>query len=110
MPAFPSAGLIRRQQGRITESLQLFQAALCLSPRSVRILKQVARSLQLLGKHKQALSVLEQAVVCGGGEDWEVHHAKGVCYLFRRDLDEAIEAFEEANSIHRHDDTYVQLG
>jgi Bardet-Biedl syndrome 4 protein len=104
------AGLIRRQQGRISESLQLFQAALCLSPRSVRILKQVARSLQLLGKHRHALDVLEQAVVCGGSEDWEVHHSKGLCYLFRRDLSNAIECFEEANSIHRHDETYLQLG
>ncbi|CAE7719576.1 BBS4 [Symbiodinium sp. KB8] len=103
-------GMIRRQQGRITESLQLFQAALCLSPRNVRILKQVARSLQLLGKHRNALSVLEQAVVCGASEDWEVHHAKGVCYLFRRDLDDAINAFEEANSCHPHESTYLQLG
>lgn len=102
--------MIRRQQGRITESLQLFQAALCLSPRNVRILKQVARSLQLLGKHRNALSVLEQAVVCGASEDWEVHHAKGVCYLFRRDLDDAINEFEEANSCHPHESTYLQLG
>lgn len=37
--------LIRRQQGRIQESLQLFQAATCLNPHSAANLKQVGRSL-----------------------------------------------------------------
>jgi Bardet-Biedl syndrome 4 protein len=104
------AGLVRRQQGRIVESLQLFQAALCLAPKSVPILKQVGRSLQLLGKHKHALDVFDQALSCGGEEDWEVHFAKGLSHLFRRDLDHAVEAFEESNSIYRHDETYMQLG
>jgi len=38
-------GLIRRQQGLISESLTLFQAATCLNPLSCANLKQVARSL-----------------------------------------------------------------
>ena len=38
-------GLIKRQEGAIDESLQLFQAATFLSPKSVANLKQVARSL-----------------------------------------------------------------
>ena len=38
-------GLILRQQGNIQESLQLFQAANFLNPRSAANLKQVARSL-----------------------------------------------------------------
>ncbi len=37
--------LIKRQQGQIQESLQLFQAATCLNPRSRANLKQVGRSL-----------------------------------------------------------------
>lgn len=39
------AGLVKRQQGQIAESLTLFQAATCLNPRNVVNLKQVARSL-----------------------------------------------------------------
>jgi len=38
-------GLVKRQEGAIEESLQLFQAAAFLSPKSVANLKQVARSL-----------------------------------------------------------------
>ena len=49
--------LIKRQRGRIQESLQLFQAATALNPHNVDNLKQVGRSLYLLGKHKAAVDV-----------------------------------------------------
>jgi hypothetical protein len=49
--------LIFRQQGRVTESLDLFHAAVARSPGSVSNLKQVGRSLYLLGRHEQALEV-----------------------------------------------------
>jgi len=39
--------LIRRQQGAIAESLQLFQAATVLNPHNVANLKQVGRSLSV---------------------------------------------------------------
>ena len=54
--------LIRRQEGRIQDSLQLFQAATCLSPMNVANLKQVARSLYLLGKHKAAIEELRKVI------------------------------------------------
>ena len=42
-------GHIYRQRGKITESLTLFQKAASLNPQNVENLKQVARSLFLLG-------------------------------------------------------------
>ena len=53
--------LIMRQQGKIQESLTLFQSATCLNPSNVANLKQVGHSLYLLGKHKAALGVYKQA-------------------------------------------------
>lgn len=53
--------LIKRQRGEIQESLQLFQAATCLNPRNVCNLKQVGRSLYLLGRHKAAIDVYDEA-------------------------------------------------
>ena len=53
--------LITRQRGEIQESMQLFQAATCLNPQNVCNLKQVGRSLYLLGKHKAALDVYAEA-------------------------------------------------
>ena len=57
--------LIKRQRGEIAESLQLFQAATCLNPHNVANLKQVGRSLYLLGRHKAALDVYEEALKLG---------------------------------------------
>ena len=53
--------LITRPRGEIESALELFQAATCLNPSNVRNLKQVGHSLYLLGKHKAALGVYEQA-------------------------------------------------
>ena len=101
--------LIRRQQGSISESLQLFQAATVLNPHNVANLKQVGRSLYLSGKHKQAIDVYEEAQRIGI-DDWEVYHNKGLCWLYLKEYGAAIEDFKTANSIQRHDSTYMQLG
>jgi Bardet-Biedl syndrome 4 protein len=76
-------GLLRRQQGAISESLLLFQAAACLNPRSVTNLKQVGRSLFLLGKHRAALDVLGEAERLAP-EDWQLPHARGVAQTAHR--------------------------
>lgn len=101
--------LIRRQQGCIAESLQLFQAATVLNPHNVANLKQVGRSLYLSGKHKQAIDVYEEAQRIGI-DDWEVWHNKGLCHLYLKNYAKAIDDFKQANSIQRHDSTYMQLG
>lgn len=55
------AAQIMRSRGRIHEALTLFQAATCLNPQNVCNIKQVGRCLSLLGKHKAALDVFEEA-------------------------------------------------
>lgn len=101
-------GLILRQQGRIEESLTLFQAATCLNPRSVDNLKQVGTSLFLLGKHKSALEVFDEAAKIDPN-DWESSYNRGLCFTHLRQYDKAIAEFENANAIERHDSTYMQL-
>lgn len=101
--------LILRQQGRVEESLTTFQAALCMNPLNVNNLKQVGRSLFLLGKHKTALDVFEEAEKLSP-EDREIWHNKGMCFLYLKQYENAIECFESANSIRRHEATYNQLG
>jgi Bardet-Biedl syndrome 4 protein len=102
-------GLIRRQQGRVAESLQFFQAACALGPRNPANLKQVGRSLFLLGRHAAALEAYCAADAAGGGEDRDLCHARGLCLLQLRKLVEAEEAFNQANSIARAEGTFVQL-
>uniref|UniRef100_A0A7S0ST62 UDP-N-acetylglucosamine--peptide N-acetylglucosaminyltransferase SPINDLY n=1 Tax=Chromulina nebulosa TaxID=96789 RepID=A0A7S0ST62_9STRA len=102
--------LILRQQGRIEESLTTFQAALCLNPSNINNLKQVGRSLYLLGKHKTALDVFEEAEQLNS-EDREIWHYKGMCYmLYNKQYERAIECFETANSIQRHESSFIHLG
>ena len=104
-----NVALILRHQGRIEESLTTFQAALCLNPMNVNNLKQVGRSLYLLGKHKTALEVFEEAEQLHA-EDREIWHNKGMCYLYLKQYDKSLECFELANSIQRNEVTYTQMG
>lgn len=101
--------LILRQQGRIEDSLANFQAALCLNPMNVNNLKQVGRSLYLLGRHRTALSIFEQAEELAS-EDREIWHSKGMCHFYLKQYDLAIECYNTANSIQRHEETSLQLG
>uniref|UniRef100_A0A8C6ZPU9 Uncharacterized protein n=1 Tax=Nothoprocta perdicaria TaxID=30464 RepID=A0A8C6ZPU9_NOTPE len=60
--------LIFRLEGKIQESLELFQSCSILNPRSADNLKQVARSF-LLGKHKAAIEVYNEAAKLSE-QDW----------------------------------------
>ncbi|XP_074184339.1 BBSome complex member BBS4 isoform X6 [Rhinolophus sinicus] len=83
--------LILRLEGNIRESLELFQTCAVLSPQSADNLKQVARSLFLLGKHKAATEVYIEAAKLNQ-KDW------------------AQEQLQSALHLNRHDLTYVMLG
>eukprot|EP00742_Colponemidia_sp_Colp-10_P004412 GILJ01004709.1.p1 GENE.GILJ01004709.1~~GILJ01004709.1.p1 ORF type:complete len:470 (-),score=67.56 GILJ01004709.1:204-1574(-) len=101
--------LIERQRGKIQESLQLFQAATCLNPQNPLNLKQVGRSLYLLGRHRDAIAVYEESENISP-DDWEIYHNRGLCLMYLRQYEEAIDSFKRANSIQRHDATFMQLG
>ncbi|GLC34848.1 Bardet-Biedl syndrome 4 protein [Pleodorina starrii] len=101
--------LIMRHRGKIQESLQLFQQATAINPHNVANLKQVGRSLYLLGKHKAAVDVYEEAAKFGA-PDWEIMHNKGLCYMYLKQYDRAIESFRIAIDIQPHDSTFLQLG
>jgi tetratricopeptide (TPR) repeat protein len=103
-------GMILRQSGKIQESLQLFQAATCLNPDNKENIKQVGRSLYLLGKHTSAIEVYEEVLTMGRLDDWEIYHSIGLCHLYLKDYEQAIEHFQRANTINRHDATFLQLG
>jgi Bardet-Biedl syndrome 4 protein len=102
-------GMICRSNGELQESLALFQAATMISPRHISNLKQVGRGLYLLGKHKAAIEVYEEARnYCD--EDWELCHNIGLCYMYLKQYEEAEALFRKANLIQRHDSTFLQLG
>ncbi|XP_061036078.1 Bardet-Biedl syndrome 4 protein isoform X2 [Eubalaena glacialis] len=101
--------LIFRLEGNIQESLELFQTCTVLSPQSADNLKQVARSLFLLGKHKAATEVYNEAAKLNQ-KDWEICHNLGVCYIYLKQLDKAQDQLHNALHLNRHDLTYIMLG
>ncbi|XP_055674713.1 Bardet-Biedl syndrome 4 protein isoform X2 [Falco peregrinus] len=101
--------LIFRLEGKIQESLELFQTCSILNPRSVDNLKQVARSLFLLGKHKAAIEVYNEAAKLDE-KDWEIRHNLGVCYMYLKHFNKAQDQLNNALELNRHDLTYMMLG
>ncbi|XP_019388831.1 PREDICTED: Bardet-Biedl syndrome 4 protein isoform X2 [Crocodylus porosus] len=101
--------LIFRLEGKIQESLELFQTCSILNPQSADNLKQVARSLFLLGKHKAAIEVYNEAAKLNE-KDWEISHNLGVCYMYLKHFNKARDQLNKALQLNRHDLTYIMLG
>ncbi|XP_027426622.1 Bardet-Biedl syndrome 4 protein isoform X5 [Zalophus californianus] len=101
--------LILRLEGNIQESLELFQTCAVLSPQCADNLKQVARSLFLLGKHKAAIEVYNEAAKLNQ-KDWEICHNVGVCYIYLKQFSKAQDQLHNALHLNRHDLTYIMLG
>uniref|UniRef100_A0A671UJ63 BBSome complex member BBS4 n=1 Tax=Sparus aurata TaxID=8175 RepID=A0A671UJ63_SPAAU len=101
--------LILRLEGKIQQSLELFQSCAILNPSSTDNLKQVARSLFLLGKHKAAIEFYHEAARLNE-KDWEINHNLGLCYFFIKDFKNAEEHLNIALQINKHDKTFMMLG
>merc|ERR1712086_707745 len=91
--------LIKRQRGQITESLALFQQATALNPTNVCNLKQVAKTLFLLGKHRDALEVYEEALEFSP-DNPELLTTLGLLYLR---VDDNLKAFDCLGNSLTHD-------
>jgi len=101
--------LILREEGSIQESLDLFQQCVEIDQSKASNLKQVARSLFLLGRHKAALEVYKEVLKLSP-QDWEVFHNQGVCYIYTKDYTKAKECLNSALRLSRHDITFEMLG
>ncbi|XP_042211693.1 Bardet-Biedl syndrome 4 protein-like [Homarus americanus] len=102
-------GLILRQEGKIQESFELFQLCNILNPSSVENIKQMARALFLLGRHKLAVEAYLQAEDKLDKPDWELHHNLGVCYMHLKDYDGAREQLIFALEQNKHHQTFAML-
>lgn len=107
--ALYAKALIKRYRGELQESLTLFQHVAMLHRQSVTNLKQVGRALYLLGRHKTAADIYEEAKKLAP-TDWEAFYGAGLCYSFAKDSDKAIENLKKANSLQRHECTFLELG
>uniref|UniRef100_A0A3B4AJ71 Uncharacterized protein n=1 Tax=Periophthalmus magnuspinnatus TaxID=409849 RepID=A0A3B4AJ71_9GOBI len=88
--------LILRLEGKIQQSLELFQSCAILNPASADNLKQVARSLFLLGKHKAAIEFYHEAAKLND-KDWP-YWSKGSYNL------------GPSLQLNKHDRSFMMLG
>ena len=86
--------LIYREEGRINEALEYFQICFYENPNVIN-LKQIAKSLILLGRYRLAIDSYKEALT-RTSNDWEILHNLGLCYLNLNELTEAKKYFSQA--------------
>ncbi|KAL4622796.1 Bardet-Biedl syndrome 4 protein [Arapaima gigas] len=74
-----------------------------------RELSFASRDVFLLGKHKAAIEVYNEAARLNQ-KDWEISHNLGVCYIYTKDFKNAEEQLKIALELNKHDLTFVMLG
>nr|CAD7571259.1 unnamed protein product [Timema californicum] len=102
-------GIILRHEGKIQESLEYFQICHVLNPRSVNNIKQVARSLYLLGRHRLAVEAYLEAEAVATKPDWAIYHNLGLCLVHVGEQAKAKENFLRALQCSRQEETYMAL-
>jgi Bardet-Biedl syndrome 4 protein len=101
--------LVYRQEGRINEALEYFQNCVLENPSLINI-KQVAKSLALLGRYRLAIDAYKDALT-RTTNDWEILHNLGLCYLNLNELAEAKKYFLQALQISEiQEASYLSLG
>lgn len=102
-------GLAHRQEGRITEALDLFHRCVVENPSLVNI-KQVAKTLALLGRYRAAIDAYKEALT-RTNNDWEIFHNLGLCYMQLREFEEAKQNFLQAIQVSEiQEASYLALG
>ena len=102
-------GLVYRQEGRIVEALDLFQKCVVENPSLVNI-KQVAKSLALLGRYRVAIDAYKEALT-RTTNDWEVLHNLGLCYMHLHEYSEAKQYLLQAIQVSEiQEASYLALG
>ncbi|CAG2054305.1 unnamed protein product [Timema podura] len=102
-------GIILRHEGKIQESLEYFQTCHVLNPRSVDNIKQVARSLYLLGRHRLAVEAYLEAEAVATKPDWAIYHNLGLCLVHVGEQAKAKDNFLRALQCSRQEETYMAL-
>jgi Bardet-Biedl syndrome 4 protein len=97
--------IVHRQEGRITDALDLFHRCVLQDPTLVNI-KQVGKTLALLGRYRAAIEALAHA-----SNDWEVFHNLGLCHMQLREFTEAKQYFLQALQVSEiQEASYLVLG
>ncbi|XP_015587423.1 Bardet-Biedl syndrome 4 protein homolog [Cephus cinctus] len=102
-------GLIMRKEGKIQDSLDCFQNAYNVNSRNVNNVKQIAKSLYLLGSHNRALEAYLEAERISAIPDWEILYNIGECYTRFDKREEAKKYLKKAVDLTKDEMPHIAL-
>ncbi|XP_015126742.1 Bardet-Biedl syndrome 4 protein [Diachasma alloeum] len=102
-------GLILRREGKIQVSLDCFQNCYNVNSTNVNNVKQIAKSLFLLGSHKRAVDAYLEAGRMSAAPDWEIHHSLGECYVKLNLSEDAKREFKRSTELTKNEIPYLSL-
>lgn len=101
--------LVHRQEGRLTEALDNFHTC-CRENPCFNNVKQMAKSLTLLGRYRSAIDAYKEALA-HTNNDWEILHNLALCYMNIHELSEAKKYFLQALQVSENQEaSYLSLG
>jgi Bardet-Biedl syndrome 4 protein len=101
--------LIKRYKGEVNESLNLLRKCYNLNDSSISVMKEIGKSLLLLGKFKMSIEIYDE-ILSRNEDDWEAYQEKGLCNLNIQDYEMASACFNKALEICYNDQTLIYLG
>ncbi|KAF4533413.1 hypothetical protein B566_EDAN013287 [Ephemera danica] len=102
-------GIILRQEGKMQESLDYFQACQTYNPGHIENLKQIAKSWLLAGRHEAAIDTYAEIERALKKSDWEICHNLGLCWYYMKDMEKAKSYFLQASQLSNHSQSYIML-
>ncbi|XP_078035083.1 Bardet-Biedl syndrome 4 [Augochlora pura] len=102
-------GLILRREGKVQDSLNCFQAAYTVNSTNVNTIKQIAKSLLIMGSHKRAIDAYLEAERISNIPDWEIYLNLGECYAKLNDLNEAKRHLKKSMELTKDESPYIAL-
>ncbi|XP_012150185.1 Bardet-Biedl syndrome 4 isoform X2 [Megachile rotundata] len=102
-------GLILRREGQIQDSLNHFQAAYNVNSTNINNVKQIAKSLLIMGSHKRAIDAYLEAEKISTEPDWEIYLNLGECYMKLNQLQEAKRYLKKSIDLTRNELPYITL-
>ncbi|XP_076234859.1 Bardet-Biedl syndrome 4 [Calliopsis andreniformis] len=102
-------GLILRREGRIQDSLNCFQSAYNVNSTNVNNVKQIAKSLLIMGNHKRAIDAYLEAEKISNFPDWEIYLNLGECYMKLNQLYEAKRHLKRSIELTKNELPFIAL-
>ncbi|XP_076657003.1 Bardet-Biedl syndrome 4 isoform X2 [Halictus rubicundus] len=102
-------GLILRREGKVQDSLNCFQAAYTVNSTNVNNVKQIAKSLLIMGSHKRAIDAYLEAERISNTPDWEVYLNLGECYAKLNELHDAKKYLKRSIELTKDESPYIAL-